>query len=121
MVIVQEATETLTHFDLSYSLRHHPADNLVADPLMAALVVVVSHVLGNRPIERRLPRKHHLAQALRRDRPAVSDYSAARSSFQTLRAQGDVLEDQRFAGAERSSDQMYDEIQHPGSLAVGRL
>ena len=49
MVIVQEATETLTHFDLSYSLRHHPADNLVADPLMAALVVVVSHVLGNRP------------------------------------------------------------------------
>jgi hypothetical protein len=33
----------------------------------------------------------------------------------------DVFEDQRSAGAERSSDQMYDEIQHPERLAAGRL
>jgi hypothetical protein len=36
-------------------------------------------------------------------------------------AESDVLEDQRFAGAERSSDQVQDEIEHLGRLAGGEL
>jgi hypothetical protein len=34
---------------------------------------------------------------------------------------GDVLEDERFAGAKRSPDQVQDELKHPGRLAARRL
>ena len=46
MVVVEKAAEPFLHFDLPYSLRHRPADNLIAYPLMTALVMVVSRVLG---------------------------------------------------------------------------
>lgn len=38
-----------------------------------------------------------------------------------LMAEGDVLEDQRFATAKRSSNQVQDEFEHPERLAAGRL
>ena len=38
-----------------------------------------------------------------------------------LLAEDYVLENQRFAIAERPSEQVQDETQHPGRLAAGRL
>ena len=35
-----------------------------------------------------------------------------------LVAEGDVLEDQRLAGTKWSSDQVQDEVEHPGRLAA---
>jgi hypothetical protein len=38
-----------------------------------------------------------------------------------LMAQRDVLEDQRFASAKWSSNQVQDDLEHPERLAAGRL
>ena len=41
MVIVEQTAKPFRDFDLPCSLWHRPADNLIADPLMTALVMVV--------------------------------------------------------------------------------
>ena len=47
--------------------------------------------------------------------------SASTAQYLGLVTASDVLEDQRFAGAERSSNQVQDEFGHPGSLATTGL
>jgi hypothetical protein len=69
VAIVEEATKTLAYFNLPYSLCHRSADNLIADPLMAALVMVVGDEVRDRSVKRCLSHEHHLAQAFRSDRP----------------------------------------------------
>ena len=69
MVVVEQPAEPFPHFDVPPTLWRRPADNLIADPLMTALVMVVGYELRARSVKRCLPHDHHLAETFRLDRP----------------------------------------------------
>jgi hypothetical protein len=69
MVVLEQPTEPLSDSDGPIFLILRPAEQLIPDPLMAALTLVVSYIPGNGPSGSVLPQEDHLLQTLPLDRP----------------------------------------------------
>jgi len=64
MIVVQQPAKSLLDLDAPQTLGLSPADDLVSNPLVAALVMVVRRVFRDGSIERILPEEYHPIQAL---------------------------------------------------------
>jgi superfamily II DNA or RNA helicase len=64
MIVLEQATQTLTGAHNTRPLRLRAADELVSDSLVAPLFVVVRHVLRDRSVQRLPPQEDHPIEAL---------------------------------------------------------
>jgi hypothetical protein len=59
MVVVQQSAEPFSNVNTSNFLRLHPAEEPIADPLVATLVVIVLNELLDRSVKRSLAHEDH--------------------------------------------------------------
>ena len=64
VVVLEQPAQSFPGLNIPLALRRRPTDQHVADALMAALLLVVSRVLGDRMDERFAPQEDHLIKTL---------------------------------------------------------